>query len=797
MVLTRSVSVPCRLPSKLRTSGRSLCQFELTLAAQQRPAFCQSSGRRKQSQGILEHLQSRAFSQSGTGLVKELLSAASAGTGAIRNSAEPVTSEKGPGRGRRFLPAVPAPRKHESAPGAMRVYLISDIHTDHEENLDWIRDLSPTSFLNDALIVAGDISDDVSIFEETFRILRPKFAHVFFTPGNHDLWLRSNKAPVSQPAAESVAKPETKAGSETNPENNSTPRTGDGVDFKPEGNSETASANASEPSPRDLSRTVSDTARATEAVSGRSPEPASGAVLGVDASAPPENSLSKLAVLFKICQDLGIDTRPKFLKPEEKSGQTRKGGSASENCGEASKEKVLQEPALGRGPVNGGVSGQQAIVNSQRKEPGGCGSTGLSERADIDAGISASVDNLKSVASTHSQVDEQERNPEAGIPERVANCAEPVEGNVRPSLTGRREPQRSAPGAGSNGACAETEGRTTEARVAEPLSSVDERLTSAEEWVSSQTGGFGEGGIGRRETENGIRWGENQTRTEENGARADACGTRGGGAGTSEEKSRSRGGESGTQGGGDGPGGSVSKGSSGRDSGVAEEEHGVWVVPILSWHHISFDTEPDIPGYNIPPIEKVAKDHKVCKWPAGWDARTESVARAFDEMNHELHRGFDPTSNPGCHVITFSHFLPRLELIPEKRFLFYPNLAKAVGSHALEARVRAIHAAGAPGCHLFGHTHFSWDMTLDGVRYIQAPLAYPRERKRRMNGGDDWLPLCVYDSSRGGVLTSENRCDWSDYYKTHARDPDNFEFAPWVANLWRPIRKKPESAGET
>nr|CDM80229.1 unnamed protein product [Triticum aestivum] len=29
-------------------------------------------------------------------------------------------------------------------------------------------------------------------------------------------------------------------------------------------------------------------------------------------------------------------------------------------------------------------------------------------------------------------------------------------------------------------------------------------------------------------------------------------------------------------------------------------------------------------------------------------------------------------------------------------------------------------------------------------RYVQAPLAYPRERKRRINGGQGWLPFFVY-----------------------------------------------------
>lgn len=33
-----------------------------------------------------------------------------------------------------------------------------------------------------------------------------------------------------------------------------------------------------------------------------------------------------------------------------------------------------------------------------------------------------------------------------------------------------------------------------------------------------------------------------------------------------------------------------------------------------------------------------------------------------------------------------------------------------------------------PDVHVFGHTHFGYDMELDGIRYLQAPLATPAER---------------------------------------------------------------------
>ncbi|XP_021750264.1 uncharacterized protein LOC110715956 isoform X3 [Chenopodium quinoa] len=135
-------------------------------------------------------------------------------------------------------------------------------------------------------------------------------------------------------------------------------------------------------------------------------------------------------------------------------------------------------------------------------------------------------------------------------------------------------------------------------------------------------------------------------------------------------------------------------------------------------------------------------------------------------------------------VITFSHYVPRLDLCPEKRMLYYPNLPKIIGSNFLEARIRSIHGAegSKAACHVFGHTHFGWDATLDGIRYVQAPLAYPREQKRNMNGGLGWLPLNLYSDGR---FTERQHFYWSDYYSVNPRTPDNMELAPWVAALYK------------
>lgn len=51
-------------------------------------------------------------------------------------------------------------------------------------------------------------------------------------------------------------------------------------------------------------------------------------------------------------------------------------------------------------------------------------------------------------------------------------------------------------------------------------------------------------------------------------------------------------------------------------------------------------------------------------------------------------------------------------LLPEKRYLFYPNLAKAAGSQPLAQRLRALQ----PDVNIFGHTHFSWDDNIEGLQ---------------------------------------------------------------------------------
>lgn len=76
-----------------------------------------------------------------------------------------------------------------------RIFAISDLHTDNLDNLKWLKEncasgspLAPTS--NDALIIAGDISHEISKLVEAFSIIRMACnCHIFFVFGNHEAWI--------------------------------------------------------------------------------------------------------------------------------------------------------------------------------------------------------------------------------------------------------------------------------------------------------------------------------------------------------------------------------------------------------------------------------------------------------------------------------------------------------------------------------------------------------------------------------------------------------------------------------
>jgi Icc-related predicted phosphoesterase len=137
---------------------------------------------------------------------------------------------------------------------------------------------------------------------------------------------------------------------------------------------------------------------------------------------------------------------------------------------------------------------------------------------------------------------------------------------------------------------------------------------------------------------------------------------------------------------------------------------GLWVVPLLSWYEASFDVEPNGDDADLDSWG----DFRFCKWPEEIGALSEYFAR----INEPDIRCYDGP------VISFSHFLPRPELLPPKKNLRFRGLPRVAGSTSLEDQIRRLRSA----VHVFGHSHINYDCVIDGVRYVQNALAYPNER---------------------------------------------------------------------
>jgi len=75
----------------------------------------------------------------------------------------------------------------------LRVFAISDVHTDSRENLQLLAGLSTRAYRSDALILAGDVSHDATVLRTTLSLFLERFRYVFFVPGNHELWVRKGE----------------------------------------------------------------------------------------------------------------------------------------------------------------------------------------------------------------------------------------------------------------------------------------------------------------------------------------------------------------------------------------------------------------------------------------------------------------------------------------------------------------------------------------------------------------------------------------------------------------------------
>ena len=136
----------------------------------------------------------------------------------------------------------------------------------------------------------------------------------------------------------------------------------------------------------------------------------------------------------------------------------------------------------------------------------------------------------------------------------------------------------------------------------------------------------------------------------------------------------------------------------------------VLFVPLFGWYDYSFGEPSD-------DLRETWMDYRACRWPDAYGP--EDAAVHFTRLNPRV------DSQAAERVITFSHFLPRIDLVPA----FVPRrhrlLDPVLGSTRLERQLRELDSE----IHVYGHSHINRSVCIDGVTYVNNAFGYPGENR--------------------------------------------------------------------
>jgi hypothetical protein len=151
------------------------------------------------------------------------------------------------------------------------------------------------------------------------------------------------------------------------------------------------------------------------------------------------------------------------------------------------------------------------------------------------------------------------------------------------------------------------------------------------------------------------------------------------------------------------------------DAGVSMQRfrrEGISIVPLLGWYDYSFGQ----PGEEL---RSVWMDYRACRWPAELSMR--DIAQRFEDLNEISSDG----ETEATLRISFSHFLPRIDVMPPHIPADLKMLYPILGSVHLDKQVRALRS----DIHIYGHSHVNRRLLIDGVTYINNAFGYPQETR--------------------------------------------------------------------
>ncbi|HEX9061254.1 MAG TPA: metallophosphoesterase, partial [Clostridia bacterium] len=134
------------------------------------------------------------------------------------------------------------------------------------------------------------------------------------------------------------------------------------------------------------------------------------------------------------------------------------------------------------------------------------------------------------------------------------------------------------------------------------------------------------------------------------------------------------------------------------------------IIPLYGWYDYSFGSPaPDL-------FEKWA-DYFTCKWPFENEAE---ITEYFLDINEDYFN-----YNKKGTVITFSHFVPRIDVMPSFIPLEKREIYPVLGSHRIEDHIRRI----GSNIHIYGHSHVNRKVQIDDILYINNAFGYPYETR--------------------------------------------------------------------
>ena len=134
------------------------------------------------------------------------------------------------------------------------------------------------------------------------------------------------------------------------------------------------------------------------------------------------------------------------------------------------------------------------------------------------------------------------------------------------------------------------------------------------------------------------------------------------------------------------------------------------IIPLFGWYDYSF-------GRLSENLLNSWSDFTACRWPPNFDNK--NVTNYFIAMNE------DNLKIKNDFIISFSHFMPRIDLmpcyIPLSKRIIYPVL----GTSLLEKQVRTLGSQ----IHIYGHSHLNIQAVKDNTMYINNAFGYPHETR--------------------------------------------------------------------